>query len=219
MAFVVPLLLSSSPVLSTQWTSNSLIERRRAPFLPTRAKSYKARVPSMLTENGAPVTFSNDLNGSKHRIGVVSTRWNRDYVQSLEDDVTSMLKELKVEPDNIVKMQVPGSFELPMAARLMCSAQKVDAVVCLGVLIKGDSEHYENVAAAVTSGLMDLQLTLSIPMIFGLLTCSNKEQATDRSIGDKSQAANWARTAVEMANLRVSQVGGVSAGKKSVGFS
>lgn len=115
-------------------------------------------------------------------------------------------------------MQVPGSYELPMAARLMCAAQKVDAVICVGTLIKGETDHYEYIASAVSSGIMDLQLTTLIPVIFGVLCCTTWEQAEARSIGEKSHAKEWALTALEMANLRKSQLGGVSAGKKSVGF-
>ena len=173
-------------------------------------------MPIVAAENGVP--FATDLDGSKFRIGVVSTRWNLDYVKALETDVESTLRELKVEKDNIVKMQVPGSFELPMGARLMSSAQKVDAMICLGVLVKGETEHYEHIASVVSSGLMDLQLTVSIPVVFGVLTCTTKEQATARSTGELSHAKGWAKTAVEMAILRSTQLGGVSAAKKSVGF-
>lgn len=117
-----------------------------------------------------------------------------------------------------MRMQVAGAWELPMAARLMCAAQKVDAVVTLGVLIKGDTEHYEYLAGPVSHGLMDLQLQMSVPVVFGVLCCTTEQQAADRSTGDKCKAENWALTAIEMAQLRKSQTGGVSAGKKSVGF-
>lgn len=152
------------------------------------------------------------------RIGVISTRWNLEYVSALLDTVKSALKSKGLPDADIVEMQVPGAWELPVAARLMCASQKVDAVICLGALIKGESEHYEYIAGPVSSGLMDLQLTLSIPMIFGVLCCTTKEQAEKRSTGDGSHAEEWALTALEMAQLRKSQLGGVSAGKKSVGF-
>lgn len=152
------------------------------------------------------------------RIGVISTRWNAEYVNALLTDVKSTLKEKEMKDDSIVYMQVPGAYEIPVAARLMCAAQKVDAVICLGVLIKGETDHYDYIAEAVSSGLMDLQLSLSIPIVFGVLCCATNEQAEERSLGDKSHAKEWALTAIEMAQLRKSQIGGVSSGKKSVGF-
>lgn len=152
------------------------------------------------------------------RIGLISTRWNDRLVSKLQADVKQTLLADGVTDENIVEMQVPGAFELPMAARLMCAAQKVDAVVVVGVLIKGDTDHYDYLASAVSSGLMDLQLTLSIPMVFGVLCCKTEAQAEARSIGDENHANGWARTAMEMANLKKVQLGGVSAGKKSVGF-
>lgn len=166
------------------------------------------------------VTFPNKKNKTDpdYRIGVVSTRWNAEFVEPMAKQVRETLSNAGLTEDNIVLMQVPGAFEIPMAARLMCASQKVDAVVCLGLLIKGETDHYEYIAEAVSKGLMDLQLTLSIPMIYGVLNCRSIEQAEDRSTGDKCHAVEWAKTAMEMAQLRKSQMGGVTAGKKSVGF-
>jgi 6,7-dimethyl-8-ribityllumazine synthase len=164
------------------------------------------------------VTFSDSLNGDKFRIGIVWTRWNGDLVTPLVEDVKTGLRQAQVASENIPEMQVPGAFEIPMAARLMCATQKVDAVVCVGVLIKGETDHYEYIAGPVASGLMELQLTTNIPIVFGVLTCRDRAQAVARSTGDKSHAQDWARTAIEMALLRSSQVSAVFAGKKSVGF-
>lgn len=152
------------------------------------------------------------------RIGVISTRWNAEYVDALLADVKVTLKDKEMKDDGVVYMQVPGAYEIPVAARLMCAAQKVDAVICLGVLIKGETDHYEYIAEAVSSGLMDLQLSLSTPIVFGVLCCTTAEQAEARSLGEKSHAKEWALTAIEMAQLKKSQMGGVSSGKKSVGF-
>lgn len=149
---------------------------------------------------------------------MISTRWNTDYVSILKSKVVQTLCDNGISTDNIVEMEVPGAFELPMAARLMCAAQKVDAVICLGVLIKGDTDHYDYIADSVSGGLMDLQLTLSTPMVFGVLCCQSREQVEVRTTGDKCSAEDWAKTALEMGTLKNSQLGGVSAGKKSVGF-
>lgn len=188
--------------------------RRHRPASASRPQ----RVAAPLSMAGNEATFSTPPDASKMRIGIVSSRWNSELVQPMVEQVTATLKEAGVQSENVVTMQVPGAFELPMATRLMCASQKVDAVVCLGVLIKGETDHYEYIANAVSTGIMDLQLTTLIPIVFGVLTCRTKAQAEARSTGDKAEAGTWAKTAVEMAGLRASQVGGVSAGKKSVGF-
>jgi 6,7-dimethyl-8-ribityllumazine synthase len=162
----------------------------------------------------------NPLDGSKFRIGIVYTRWNAEMVQPMVQDVRAVLNECNVEAKNIVEMQVPGAFEVPMAARLMTATQKVDAIVCVGTLISGETDHYEYIAGPVSQGLMDLQLTANMPIIFGILTCPDVATAEARSTGDKSQARAWGLTAIEMATLRASQMSPSAAtvGKKSVGF-
>lgn len=152
------------------------------------------------------------------RIGIVSTRWNPKYVDAMVSQAKEAIKEKGVVGDDVVSMVVPGAFELPMAARFMCAAQKVDAIIAIGVLIKGETDHYEYIAQAVSGGLMDIQLTVQIPIMFGVLCCTDEEQVKERVFGDKAQAADWGRTAIEMAQLKKSQMGGVKAGKKSVGF-
>lgn len=193
------------------------VSKRAKRFYNSGVVLRRAREVKMVSEDNG-VAFADDLEGSKYRIGIVSSRWNADYTTPMVSKVRDTLQELGVSKDNIVEMQVPGSFELPMATRFMCAAQKVDAVICIGTLINGETDHYEYISSAVTSGLMDLQLTLSIPIVFGVLTCQTRKQAEERSIGDKAHSETWARTAVEMAALRASQLGGVSSGKKSVGF-
>lgn len=167
---------------------------------------------------GAP-EFPAGMDGSPFRVGVVWTRWNSELVGPMVDAVKGSLEETGVKAENVVEMSVPGAFEAPMAARLMCATQKVDAVVVVGVLIKGETDHYEYIAGPVANGLMDLQLTLNVPIVFGVLTCPDRATAEARSIGDKSHAADWGRTAIDMAVLRASQAGGPkTTGRKTVGF-
>mmetsp|Transcript_17435 Transcript_17435/g.37860 ORF Transcript_17435/g.37860 Transcript_17435/m.37860 type:complete len:244 (-) Transcript_17435:203-934(-) len=161
-----------------------------------------------------------ELNGSSLRIGIVRSRWNSEMVDAMRKDVRETLLENKVEEDNIVEVTVPGSWELPLAARYMSITQKLDAIVVLGVLVKGDTTHYEAIVESVSSALMDLQMSSVVPVVFGVLTCLTEEQASARSLGDKSHASDWARTAIEMALLRASQMGkqAGNASSKSVGF-
>eukprot|EP00177_Eucheuma_denticulatum_P000999 GFKZ01001819.1.p1 GENE.GFKZ01001819.1~~GFKZ01001819.1.p1 ORF type:complete len:206 (+),score=30.86 GFKZ01001819.1:181-798(+) len=193
---------------------------RRPTLSPPRHSPYRPSPPLRLSPRCSDMglSFPERKYDESLRIGVISTRWNLEYISPILTDIKATLSEKGFSDDAIVLMQVPGSFELPVAARLMSMAQKVDAIICLGVLIKGESEHYEYIASAVSKGLMDVQLASSTPIIFGVLCCTTKEQAEARSLGDKSMAKDWAMTAVEMGQLKRSQMGGVSAGKKSVGF-
>merc|ERR1711990_1089652 len=106
---------------------------------------------------------------------------------------------------------------LPLAARFMALTQKVDAIVPMGVLIKGDTDHYDMIKDAATAGLMDLQLTTGVPVLCGILGCHTMEQAEGRATGDFNHGVWWAKTAIEMATLRSTQMGKTSS-KKSVGF-
>lgn len=183
-----------------------------------RAQRRRSRVRSTPRCSDMGLSFPTRKYDEQLRIGIVSTRWNEQYVQAMVSQAVATLSEQGISGADIVQMQVAGAFEIPMAARFMAASQKVDAVICLGVLIKGETDHYSYIARAVSGGLMDLQLTLQIPMVFGVLCCTTEQQVKDRTVGDKAHAADYAKTAIEMAQLRKSQMGGVSAGKKSVGF-
>ncbi|GAB0496794.1 hypothetical protein MMPV_008110 [Pyropia vietnamensis] len=165
------------------------------------------------------VSFPSDLDGSALRVGIVSARWRSDLTGPMVADVVRGLGERLVKEENIVQMEVPGCGELPVAARLMMASQKVDVVIAVGVLIDGATDGYSFMCEAVSNGLMNLQLTAAIPVIFGVLTCNTEEQAVARATGDKSHAVDWAATAVEMGILRSSQIGGGARAKVSVGFS
>lgn len=193
----------------------SLPMRIRMPLQSVDARQF-GKTPIRCSDMG--ISFPTKKFDESLRVGIISTRWNGPLVGKLRDDVKAALQENGVSGADIVEMQVPGSFELPLAARLMSVAQKVDAIVCIGVLIKGGSEHYEYIASTVSKGIMDVQLSLGIPIVFGVLCCQTQELAEERSQGELSQASNWAKTALEMGTLRKSQIGGVSSGKKSVGF-
>ncbi|GAB5031082.1 Hypothetical protein NocV09_00403550 [Nannochloropsis oceanica] len=148
------------------------------------------------------VGFGEDLDGSACRIGIVKTRWNPEIVDSLYEGVRAALKETGVKDANIYDTTVPGSFELPLAARFLAMSRQCDVVITIGCLIKGDTMHFEYIAEAVTKGLMDIQLQTTIPVIFGLLTVLNKDQAIVRSKGENNHGISWGKTAVEMALLR-----------------
>ncbi len=136
---------------------------------------------------------------------------------NLVDGAKKALAECKVKEDNIFETEVPGSFELPLAAKFLAMSGTVDAVICAGVLIKGDTLHFEYICDAVSKGIMNVGIQTNLPMIFGVLTCLDEEQVKKRSTGDNNHGYDWGKTAVEMALLRTEALG---AGKPSgMGFS
>ncbi|MDQ3739251.1 MAG: 6,7-dimethyl-8-ribityllumazine synthase [Actinomycetota bacterium] len=150
------------------------------------------------------------LDGSELRIGVLSARWNADVVERLHDGARRGLRALSVEDGRIVEDTVPGSFELPMAARILAGSAAVDAIVCLGCVVRGETSHYEIVSEGVAAGLMRVQLDSAIPVAFGVLTVERLEQALDRSQGPGGHnvGEEAATAAVEMACLAARHANG-----------
>jgi 6,7-dimethyl-8-ribityllumazine synthase len=141
------------------------------------------------------------LDGKNLRIGIIYTRWNKDIVDNLVKGCRKSLNECNVNSDNIIMTEVSGSFELPLAAKYL--AKSVDAVICIGCLIKGESMHFEYTCNAVSCGIMQVGLETGIPIIFGVLTCLHYEQAKNRAglREYKNQGEDWGFTAVDMALL------------------
>ncbi|KAI9823222.1 MAG: hypothetical protein M1826_000235 [Phylliscum demangeonii] len=151
------------------------------------------------------------------RIGIIAARWNGAIVRQL---VNGVLQELAVQqvPEFFIDVEyVPGSFELPYAAKRLAARDFYDVIIAVGVLIKGDTMHFEYIADAVSQGLMRVQLDATTPVVFGVLTVLNEAQAWDRAggapvgpdqlqdsdrVGDgRNHGVDWARAAVELALL------------------
>lgn len=143
------------------------------------------------------------LDGSGLRIGVVRARWNSHIVDRLAAGVGRGLAGLHVDPGDVVDVTVPGSFELPMAARILAASGRVDAVVCLGSVIRGETTHYELVAGESAAGIQQVQLQTGVPVAFGILTTEDEAQALARSqdAGGHNVGEDAAVVAVEMARL------------------
>ncbi len=143
------------------------------------------------------------LDGTGLRIGVVRARWNTQIVDRLAAGVGRGLAGLGVRPTDVVDVAVPGSFELPMGARILAASGRVDAVICLGSVIRGETSHYELVAGEAASGIQEVQLTTGVPVAFGILTTEDEEQALARSEGEGGHnvGEDAAVVAVEMARL------------------
>lgn len=171
-------------------------------FVAPSAASNNAVALKMAAES--EVSFS-ELDGSTIRVGVLRTRWNDEHVSSLVEGIKSGAKECKVTDENIFIKEVPGAYELPYAAKLLAMSGTVDAIICCGVLIKGDTYHFEYISDAVTKGIMDVNLSTMTPVIYGVLNCLDEEQVAKRSSnanGGHNHGEDWGKTAVEMAIMR-----------------
>jgi 6,7-dimethyl-8-ribityllumazine synthase len=143
------------------------------------------------------------LDGSGLRVAVVCGRFNDAITLRLLDGVWRGLADCKVDASDVVVEWVPGAFEVPYAAKRIASSGRIDAVVCLGAVIRGETSHYDFVAGECARGIQDTQLEVGVPVIFGVLTTENDQQALDRSEGPGGHnvGEECAHTAVEMALL------------------
>jgi 6,7-dimethyl-8-ribityllumazine synthase len=143
------------------------------------------------------------LDGAGLRIGVVRARWNSAIVDRLAEGVGRGLAGLGVDPADVIDETVPGSFELPMGARILAASGQVDAVICLGCVIRGETSHYDLVAGEAAAGIQQVQLTTGVPVAFGILATEDEAQARARSEGPGGHnvGEDAAVVAVEMARL------------------
>jgi len=142
------------------------------------------------------------LLGAGQKIGIVVSRFNDFITQRLRDGAVDCLVRHGVQDQDIEVVKVPGAFEIPMAAKRMVARNKYDAVICLGAVIRGSTPHFEYVSGEASKGIGTLALESPIPILFGVLTTNNLEQAIERA-GSKSGNKGWetALAAIEMVNL------------------
>jgi GTP cyclohydrolase II len=132
-------------------------------------------------------------------VGIVHTSWNESYVQSV---LNTCRKELEAAGVNVVTLNVPGAFDLIGGVRIMNRKNKnVDAIIALGLLLKGDSDQHEHMCSAVANGLGVLNTTLDVPVVSGVLMCKNEDQAQERCFGSQNSGVALARTAVHLVTL------------------
>lgn len=146
--------------------------------------------------------YEGKLSAKGLKFGIVISRFNEFITSKLLDGCLDALKRHDADEKNLDIVWVPGSFEIPFAANKFASSKKYDAVICLGAVIKGDTPHFDYIAAEVTKGIASTGLKTGVPVIFGVITTDNLEQAIERA-GTKSgnKGAEAAMTAIEMANL------------------
>ncbi len=156
-----------------------------------------------MAEGSNRASTPDGLDGTGLRVGVVRTRWNAGVVDRLAEGVERGLKALGVVADDIVEVSVPGSFEIPSAARALATSGQVDAVVCVGSVMRGETSHYELVAGECARGIQDVQLATGVPIGFGVLATEDEHQALARSEGPGGHnvGEEAAQAAVEMARI------------------
>jgi 6,7-dimethyl-8-ribityllumazine synthase len=136
------------------------------------------------------------------RFAIVAARFNADFTEGLLRGALAALMDAGVAESEVVVLRVPGAFELPVTARHLAASGRFDAVIALGCLIKGDTMHFEYIAAAVSQGLMQVSTETGIPVAFGVLTTLTEEQAAARSAdGPDNKGREVGAAAVEMAAL------------------
>ncbi len=142
------------------------------------------------------------INGSRLKISIVAARYNEPLVDALLDRVCAELSAAGVRHRNVTVVRVPGSNELPVAARLLIERRKPDAVIALGVIVRGGTIHYELIASAASNGLQRVALSSRVPVINGIIVAETQAQARARCQGQLDRGAEFARAAVSMAALR-----------------
>jgi 6,7-dimethyl-8-ribityllumazine synthase len=149
-----------------------------------------------------PTVFEGDFSSPTGRFVLVAARFNGFVVDQLVAGATDALKRHGVSDDRVDLVRVPGAYEIPLVAQKLGKSGKYAAVICLGCVIRGDTDHYDHVAGAATSGIAQAALACGVPVIFGVLTCDTLEQAIHRAgakAGNKGFEA--AVAAIEMVNL------------------
>lgn len=146
---------------------------------------------------------TNMPNASEMRFGIVVSEWNPEITENLFKGAHEALIDLGVAPSNILRENVPGSFELPFGAKCLLQSEELDAVICIGVVIQGETKHFDFVCQGVTQGIVELNHTFDAPTLFCVLTDNNIEQSRARSGGEHgNKGTEAAVAAVKMADLR-----------------
>lgn len=162
-----------------------------------KTKRKKAAAPG-----GAGVATPEEARGHGLRVAIACGRFNDLISEKLRDGARSELVGRGVDPLSITEVWVPGAFELPLMAKRLAQTGEIDAVVCLGAVIRGETGHYDFVAGQCAAGIQAAQLETGVPMAFGVLTVENDQQALDRAGGVQgNKGAEAAAAVLEMVDL------------------
>lgn len=141
----------------------------------------------------------NLVNIAHKKFGIIVSEWNEDVTESLFSGALETLLKHGAKKENIYRKNVPGSFELSLAAQWMAEIKEIDAVICLGCVIQGETRHFDFICDAVAHGITHVALKYNKPVIFGVLTPDNQQQALDRAGGKHGNKGDEAAiTAIKM---------------------
>ena len=156
----------------------------------------------MRSEISQPATDQKALSAKGFRFAIVASRWNDSIVSRLIDGARDALEELSADEHTVEIFRVPGSFEIPLCALKAADSGNFDAVICLGVIIRGETPHFDYIAAETARGIGEAALKTGVPLLFGVITADNIDQAIDRA-GEKLSNKGYeaAKAAVALANL------------------
>lgn len=146
---------------------------------------------------------------TKHSVAIIVSKWNSDITNALHDGAVQTLVAAGVPADNITRYDVPGSYELPQGAQIALGKQpQLTGVICIGCVIQGETKHFDFISQAVANGVMQIGLFARKPVIFGVLTPNDHQQALDRAGGKLGNKGSEAAVALlEMIDLQHSETG------------
>src|SRR5262245_5383307 len=148
------------------------------------------------------MTYEGTLTPPVGRFAIVAAKFNQFIVEQLVAGAVEGLKRHGVADDAIDVVWVPGSFEIPVVAQRLAASKTYAAIIALGAVIRGETDHYEHVCRAAAEGVAQVALSTGVPVIFGVLTCQGRQQALDRAGGKAgNKGLEAAEAAIEMANL------------------
>lgn len=154
-------------------------------------------------QNLSQTSREQNLSASGMKFGIVVADWNQQVTGLLEEGARQTLLQHQANEQDILIQRVPGSIELTLGAQLMAEHLDVDAVICLGCVIQGETRHFDYVCESVTQGITQLNLQYKRPFIYGILTTENQQQALDRAGGKHGNKGEEAAVAaIRMARMR-----------------
>ncbi len=139
--------------------------------------------------------YEGEIKGKGKKIGIIASRFNEEITQRLLNGCLKELSARGVKKNNIILVWVPGAFEIPFAAQLMTRKKKIDGIVALGAVIRGETAHFDYVCEGMVQGILDVELSSRVPVSFGVLTTETDKQAVDRSGG---RSGNKGKEAAEV---------------------
>ena len=149
-----------------------------------------------------PREIESSQNAAGFRFAIVISQYNSFITDRLLQGALSALQDHQAEMENVLIVRVPGSFEIPQAARKIAETVEYDAIICLGALLRGETLHFELISNECARGIQDVAAEFGLPVSFGVITANTTEQALNRA-GERSQNKGWeaAMAAIEMANI------------------